>query len=75
MKYMYDMTFLFLQMMGGLLQTKGFLVQTRRVRESLNRVDGLSVAQRRAKAIKRRHYRVPMSNSLWHIDGHMKLIR
>lgn len=62
-------------MMNGLLQSSGENVQRERVRESINRTSPFPVVQRLTKTVKRRRYSVPMSNSYWHIDGHMKLIR
>lgn len=61
--------------MSGILQSSGENVQRKRVRESINRTSPFPVVQRLAKTVKRRRYSVPMSNSYWHIDGHMKLIR
>ena len=63
------------KMMNGFLQTESVLVTRKRLRESISRVSPIPVAQRLAKTIKRRKYSVPMGNSLWHMDGHMKLIR
>lgn len=65
----------FSQMMHGILQKESGLVQRKRVRDSINRVSPVPVINRLSKTIKRRHYSVAMSNSLWHLDGHMKLIR
>jgi len=62
-------------MMTGYLQSESLVVQRKRVRESATRINPVTVAQRLSKTIKRRRYAVEMSNSLWHIDGHMKLIR
>ena len=45
------------------------------MRESLHRVCPLAVKERFRQAIRRREYRVPHPNSLWHIDGYHKLIR
>ncbi|XP_021346964.1 uncharacterized protein LOC110446246 isoform X2 [Mizuhopecten yessoensis] len=61
------------QMMAGYLEGKGICVQRRRVRESLSRID--PSGERMSRSIARRQYRVSGPNSLWHIDGHMKLIR
>lgn len=62
-------------MMHGFLQTDSINIQRRRLRESISRVNPVSVAQRRTKTTKRRKYLVPMVKSPWHMDGHMKLIR
>lgn len=63
------------QMMSDMLQSSGENVQRRRVRESINRTSPFPVVHRLSKTVKHRRYSVPMSNSYWHIDGHMKLIR
>ncbi len=57
------------------LSTFGLRLQRHRVRESLYRVDPLGVEQRSRRLLHRRKYKVPGPNSLWHIDGHHKLIR
>ncbi|XP_062323656.1 uncharacterized protein LOC134024928 [Osmerus eperlanus] len=64
-----------LTMMQGYLQAEGITVQRRRVREMLTRVDPAAAAQRWSNVVARRSYHVPFPNSLWHIDGHMRLIR
>ena len=60
---------------SGHLVSIGHFVQRRRVRESLNRVDPLSVTRRWGIVNLRRTYYVPWCNSVWHIDGHHSLIR
>ena len=62
-------------MMLGILESKDMNVQRERVRSSLRRVDPNSSSQRFRRTARRRTYRVAFPNSLWHIDGHMKLIR
>ncbi|XP_069104908.1 uncharacterized protein [Argopecten irradians] len=62
-------------MMNGYLRSRGIKVQRSRVRSSLMRVDPHGTAQRWSSTISRRTYRVPVPNSLWHMDGHMRLIR
>ena len=62
-------------MLRGYLQSINVIVQRRRVRESLSRVSPLSRMMRRHSPINRRIYKVPGANSLWHIDGHHKLVR
>jgi transposase InsO family protein len=59
----------------GALRHRGLLIQRRRVRESLSRVDPISRLLRRRQLIYRRHYQVRAPNSLWHVDGNHKLIR
>ncbi|XP_060085554.1 uncharacterized protein LOC132564966 [Ylistrum balloti] len=63
------------EMMSGYLRSEGLQIQRRRVRQTLNRVDPEAAAQKWSRAIVRRVYKVPVPNSLWHMDGHMRLIR
>lgn len=42
---------------------------------SLYRMDRLGQTLRNQDVIKRRKYKVPRPNYLWHMDGHHKLIR
>jgi hypothetical protein len=60
----------------GFLQRHGLHIQKRRITASISCVDGLghSLRQHQHKKIKRRQYHVKRPNSLWHIDGHHKLI-
>ena len=57
------------------LETRGHIVQRRRVRLAMLRVDPVGVALRSTTATKRRTYKVAGPNSLWHVDGNHKLIR
>ena len=59
------------------LQVMGYRVPERRVRESLARVDPLSVAYRWAanRSIHRRQYHVPYPNAIWHMDANLSLSR
>ena len=59
----------------GVLRSRGYRVQRRRVCECLRRVDPLGTALRWRPVIYRRKYSVPTPNALWHIDGNHKLIR
>ena len=59
----------------GYLRQMGLRVLRCRVRNSLQAVDPRGVRSRFRRALHRRVYSVPMPNSLWHIDGHHKLIR
>ena len=61
--------------LDGFLRGFGLRVQRYRIRDSLNRIDPRGVQQRLRHALHRRRYNVCMPNSLWHIDGHHKLIR
>lgn len=59
----------------GFLRSCGLKLQRARVRESMLRVDPIGVQRRLRRALHRRRYNVPAPNSLWHVDGHHKLIR
>ena len=59
----------------GFLRGRGIHIQLYRIRSTLLRVDPRGVRRRFRRALHRREYHVPMPNSLWHIDGHHKLIR
>ncbi|KAE8219504.1 hypothetical protein CF326_g8944 [Tilletia indica] len=61
--------------MRGALRTVGVQVSRERLRQALQSVDPHRLQARWAKTIRRRDYYVPFVNSLWHIDGHHKLIR
>jgi hypothetical protein len=58
----------------GFLRYHGLRVQRKRVIHSVKRVDAVGRALRVRKIIKRRKYSVRRPNSLWHLDGHHKLI-
>lgn len=62
------------QMQGHLL-ARGYRVQQLRIRESQRRVDPAGTVLRRLHVLNRREYSVPAPLSLYHIDGHHKLIR
>ncbi|XP_030850454.1 uncharacterized protein LOC105440703 isoform X3 [Strongylocentrotus purpuratus] len=59
----------------GYLISQGLRVQRQRIRDSLYRLDPERQELRTITAVRRRHYSVAMPLSLWHIDGHHKLIR
>ena len=59
----------------GFLRGRGIHIQRYCIRSTLLRVDPRGVRRRFRRALHRREYHVPMPNSLWHIDGHHKLIR
>ncbi|XP_060921893.1 uncharacterized protein LOC132995765 [Labrus mixtus] len=65
------------KLMRGHSNARGVRVPISRLRESLHRVDAEGVYMRRLRlhVIRRQQYSVPGPNSLWHIDGHHKLIR
>ncbi|KAK3099909.1 hypothetical protein FSP39_011662 [Pinctada imbricata] len=62
-------------MTSGFLKSSGTTVQRAKLRSSIERVSPIPVAEHLSKTVSRRKYSVQMSNSLWHIDSHMKLIR
>ncbi len=62
-------------MMQGYLSAEGIHVQRQRVRNMLSQVNPAATAEQWSCAVARRTYFVPLPNSLWHIDGHMCLIR
>eukprot|EP00794_Sanderia_malayensis_P002134 gene2134-2422_t len=63
--------------MHGLLSSISIKVSKRRVRQSMHRVDpeGIPMRALQLTTISRRRYKVPRILSLWHLDGHHKLIR
>ena len=63
------------RLVQGHLRSRGYSVRQHRVRLSVARVDPEGVAERWARSIPRRVYRVCGPNALWHIDGNHKLIR
>lgn len=58
----------------GFLRHHGLKIQRHRIIDSLRRVDPIGRTLQERRAIVRRVYSVPRPNSLWHIDGHHKLI-
>jgi hypothetical protein len=60
--------------MLGNLHARGMRVPRDRIWKTLQRLDALGVAVRRAEAVVRCEYKVPRCNHLWHFDGHHKLI-
>ncbi len=58
--------------MSGHLQSRGLYIQRRRLIEALHNIEQ---SQRWHSLVRRRTYSVPGPNSLWHIDGHHRLIR
>ncbi|KAL0159164.1 hypothetical protein M9458_042889, partial [Cirrhinus mrigala] len=52
----------------------GLKVSRQRVREMLVRINPAAAARRWSSTVARRVYHVPYPNSLWHIDGNMRLI-
>lgn len=63
------------KLVDGRLRAKGIRIQRQRVRDSLRRVDPSGIDSRMRSVLHRREYYVKSPNSLWHIDGHHKLIR
>ena len=60
-------------MLNGHLRARNIVVQCRRLRVSVQRVDGAGVESRRT-TVQRRVHTVPFPNCIWHIDGNLKLI-
>jgi hypothetical protein len=58
----------------GFLRNHGIRIQQQRVLQSLRRVDPIGRILRERRTIRRREYHVARPNSLWHCDGHHKLI-
>ena len=56
-------------MIRGALLGRGLIVQRRRLRESIARVDPVGVERRRRMRIQRRRYYVPGPNSLWYVHS------
>ena len=63
------------QMLMGTLRSLGIKIHRERLRDSIHRIDTFGTLNRWAQIIPRRTYNVTSPNSLWHIDGHHKLIR
>ena len=63
------------RLITGHLYRLGIVLPRARIRASIHRVDPINTAIRRSITIRRRIYCVNGPNSLWHIDGHHKLIR
>ena len=63
--------------MTGYLKVRNIIIQEKRLREAMRRVDpeGVLLRSLQLKAISRRKYKVKGTNSLWHIDGNHRLIR
>lgn len=64
-----------LKVYEGFLRSCGLKIQRTRVRESMLRIDPVGLQRRLRRILHRRSYSVPSPNSLWHLDGHHKLIR
>ena len=57
------------------LRTRGVIVQERRIRRAMQRVDPVGTATRWSAVTSRRRYRVRSANSLWHLDTNHALRR
>jgi len=58
----------------GHLISRGIRVPRQALRDSIHQVDHENVDARRNSVIHHRIYSVPYPNSVWHIDGHHKLV-
>ena len=63
------------RLMIGHLRSNGIRVPRCRVRASIHRVDPVNTVIRRRVTVRKRVYYAEGPNSVWHIDGHHKLIR
>ena len=63
------------KMFKQILELKGIRVQRMRLRDSIHRVDGEGVENRRKGRLNRRVYNVKGPNHLWHVDTNHKLVR
>ncbi|CAD6934661.1 unnamed protein product, partial [Tilletia caries] len=59
----------------GALRSQGLRISRARLRRIVQATDPISQNPRWARHLKRRQYYVPFVNSLWHMDGHHKLIK
>lgn len=50
-------------------------MQRRRLKAAMGRVNSAGRLLRHRITIRRRRYRVAGPNAVWHVDGHLKLIR
>ena len=63
------------RLMKGHLAQRHIFVPRARLRGSIHRVDPINTQLRRSVTIRRRKYYTEGPNTVWHIDGHHKLIR
>ncbi len=63
------------RMIDGIFRSMVHIIQRRRIRQSLHRVNPVGSQMRLRRAIHRRVYYVPSPNALWHMDGNHKLVR
>ena len=63
------------RLMIGHLRSRRIFVPRSRIQASIHRVDPVNTAIRRRVTIRRRVYYAEGPNSVWHIDGHHKLIQ
>ncbi len=63
------------RMVIGHLRQKNICVPRSRARASIHRVDPINTQLRRSVTVRRRTYYSEGPNTVWHIDGHHKLIR
>ena len=63
------------RMMQGYLKGLNHCIQQTCVREAMARTDPEGLASRWCNTVIRKTYSVPSLNSLWHVDGNLRLIR
>ena len=59
----------------SLLRQRGICIKQLQLREAMHRTDSYGITVRFADFIRRRTYRVPGPQALWHVDGNHKLVR
>lgn len=62
------------QIITGFLRSIGMCIQSRRITESIHRVDPAGVEERVRTTIRRRRYHVDAPNEVWHMDGYHTFI-
>ncbi len=62
-------------MMQAALRSEDVWVTRKRIRQSLIRNDPITITLRRKVFVTRRKYNVASSNSLWHLDSNLKLVK
>ena len=70
-----DMPEIGYNMMKGVLRSQGIHVTIPRIQQCISEIDPINTALRWAAPTSRRHYSVPYSNFIWHLDGNHKLVR
>ena len=63
--------------MNGFILAASMGIQEKRIQQSMRQVDpnGVLLRSSQISFTNRRQYNVPVALSLWHIDGHHKIIK